>query len=180
LTIAGALDIGLGETERSRSTLLRRLVVSIGAADVKSVICAAANVSDRALLIPRNQSLTVSTALNVGLGEAKRSLGALLGRNPRAILTANLDSVVGTLLSLDGRAMVLVALVGRDTIALAFDGEISRASREFSTLLDRLPIGAVNATPKSVVVAAVMTGSTRVSHEGWTVVGKSERQGHYK
>jgi hypothetical protein len=46
LTITTALDVGLDETERSRSALLCSLVVSIGAADVKGVICAAADVRD--------------------------------------------------------------------------------------------------------------------------------------
>jgi hypothetical protein len=181
LAVAAALDTGLGETERSWCALLSGLVVSIGAADLKCIICAAANVSDGALLVTRNQSLAITAALDVSLGEAERSLGALLGRlpvtvsaasledivgaatnvsdralvviaklgtaiytlrdhvvdetlcslgallgrNPRAILTANLDSVVDTLLSVDGRAMVLVTLDSRDTIACAFGDEVS-------------------------------------------------------
>jgi hypothetical protein len=170
----------LGEAERSLGALLGRLPVTVSAASLEGIVGAATNVSDRALVVIAKLGTAIYALRDHVVDETLRSLGALLGRNPRAILTANLDSVVGTLLSVDGRAMVLVTLDSRDTIACAFGGEVSRASRELGALLNLLPIGAVNAMLKSIVVAAVKTSSTRVSHEEWTVVCKSEWQGHCK
>jgi hypothetical protein len=169
----------LSRAQSRLRTLLGRLPVAISAASLEGVVGAATDVGDRALIVMCELGTALHLARDVVCLETGRSLGALLGRLPIAILTASLDGVVAALLSVDDRAMLRVAFDIRNTVAVALV-EFGVTVRGIAALLHPHPSAVRKASPESVVVAAAETSKALASCRWWTVAGKSERQGHYK
>jgi hypothetical protein len=142
----------LSRAQSRLRTLLGCLPVSMGTAGLEGVVITAADISNRALLVTRNQSVAIPAAFHTGMGVAQSGLSAFLGRLPVAISAASLKGVVGAATDVGGRALVVTCELGT-ALHLARDIVCLETGRSLGALLQSLPIAILTANLDGVVAA---------------------------
>jgi hypothetical protein len=140
----------------------------MGTTGLKGVVITAADVSNRALLVTRNQSVAIPAAFLTGMGGAQSGLGAFLGRLPVAISAASLEGIVGAATDIGGRALVVSFELGM-ALHLACDIVCLETGRSLGALLQRLPIAILAAQLDGIVAALLSVDGRAMLHVAFDI-----------